>query len=146
MVDYYLVLLVGIVMAAGSIFLFITMVKDRIFPFLRILKTLGLFVVGIGLLVFTVPDLKSIVAKDYDKLEGKCTIDTAKSGRHHTTKTYFDMVYLDEKIMSKGKPELPAYGEANPYYCEITVSKNHQFEMDYKVYDWKTRELLETSD
>ena len=146
MVDYYLVLLVGIVMAAGSIFLFVTMVKDRIFPFLSILKTLGLFVVGIGLLVFTVPDLKSIVVKDYDKLEGKCTIDTAKNGRHHTTKTYFDMVYLDEEIMSKKKPALPAYGDSNPYYCEITVSKSHQFEMSYKVYDWKTRELLETSD
>jgi hypothetical protein len=36
------------------------------------------------------------------------------------------------------------YGRAVPYYCEVTVTKDHEFEVSYKIYDAKSRDLILT--
>ncbi|MCT4476955.1 hypothetical protein N0U24_07220 [Peribacillus frigoritolerans] len=43
-------------------------------------------------------------------------------------------------------PALDAYGKSIPYYCEVTVTKDHMFEIGYKIYDAKTRKLILTSE
>lgn len=45
-------------------------------------------------------------------------------------------------VFLRNIPELDAYGKSIPYYCEVTVTKDHMVEISYKIYDEKTRKLI----
>lgn len=42
-------------------------------------------------------------------------------------------------------PQLDAYGRKIPYYCTITVTKDHMWEISYAIFDIDTKELIVTS-
>ena len=42
-------------------------------------------------------------------------------------------------------PALDSYGKSIPYYCEVTVIKDYIFEIDNKIDDVYSRELILTS-
>jgi len=141
---YFLLLALGVISVIFAVVCFIFMYLDRDFGFLWTIKTLGAFLIGVFLLWFTIPSLKYIIMKDYDVVSGKCTIDVSSSGRD--VDTTFNMLDTDEQFDFQEIPALDAYGTSLPYYCKVRVTKDHKFEIDYKIYDFKTRKLLNPSD
>ncbi|MFJ5770159.1 hypothetical protein [Psychrobacillus sp. NPDC093180] len=100
------------------------------------------FLIGLLILWMTVPSLKYVITKDFDVVNGKCTIEISSSGR--SSDSTFNMIDTDDQFSFREIPELDAYGKSIPYYCEITVTKDHMWEMDYKIYDLKTRKLMDS--
>ena len=81
--------------------------------------------------------------KEYDAVSGKCVIEIDSSGR--SAEADFKMLNSDEVFSFRDIPSLDAYGKSIPYYCKVTVTKDHQFGVSYKIYDAKTRKLILTS-
>ena len=85
-----------------------------------------------------------MLLKEYDVVKGSCRIEITSSGR--TTESTFEMLDTDDMFYFTDIPALDAYGKSIPYYCEVTVTKDHLFEIDYKIYDVNSRVLLLTSE
>ena len=126
----------------GALIFLMLMYGDGELEFLSIIKTLGALLMGLLCLWITTPSLKSVITKDFDVVNGKCTIEIYSSGR--SSDSTFNMIDTDEQFSFMEIPELDAYGKSIPYYCEITVTKDHMWEMDYKIYDLKTRQLMDS--
>ena len=77
-------------------------------------------------------------------VKGDCVIEISSSGR--SSEATLDMLDTNELFSFTHIPELDAYGKSIPYYCEVTVSKDHMFEIGYKIYDVNSRQLLLTSE
>ncbi|MBT2724439.1 hypothetical protein [Bacillus sp. ISL-46] len=92
----------------------------------------------------TLPSLKYVVLKEYDVVSGKCVIEIDSSGR--SSEADFNMLDTGEMFTFNDIPALDAYGKSIPYYCKVTVTKDHMFENGYKIYDAKTRKLILTSE
>ncbi len=143
-VFYYFLLGLGAFLVIFAVFYFISMYRARELEFLDTVKILGGFLLGVLLLWMTIPSLKSVLMKDYDVVSGKCTVEITSSGR--STDSTFNMLDTDEQFEFQEIPDLNAYGRSIPYYCEVTVTKDHMFGIDYKIYDFKTRKLVNPSD
>ncbi|MDN3015449.1 hypothetical protein PH210_04395 [Paenibacillus sp. BSR1-1] len=124
----------------GSIFAFFAMYGTNDFRLLNIGKIFGTFFISVLLLVVTLPSLKYVVLKEYDVVSGKCVIEIDSSGR--SSEADFKMLDTDEIFSFKDIPALDAYGKSIPYYCKVTVPKDHMVEISYKIYDFKTRKLI----
>ncbi|MCM3118791.1 hypothetical protein M3610_26795 [Neobacillus sp. MER 74] len=140
---YYLMLILGVLFVVGSAIYFILMFINKDHPLLGIGKCLLTLLFGVLLLVITLPSLKYVVLKEYDVVSGKCVIEIDSTGR--SSEADFNMLNTDEVFSFRDIPPLDAYGKSIPYYCKVTVTKDHQFEVSYKIYDAKTRKLLVTS-
>ncbi|RFU61094.1 hypothetical protein D0466_19100 [Peribacillus glennii] len=140
---YYLMLILGVLFVVGSAIYFILMLIDKDYPLLEISKCFLAFLFGVLLLVVTLPSLKYVVLKEYDVVSGKCVIEIDSSGR--SSEADFEMLDTDEMFSFRDIPALDAYGKSIPYYCEVTVTKDHEFEISYKIYNAKTRKLIVTS-
>jgi len=143
MLMYYLMLILGALFVIGAVFTFIAMYGDKEYPLLNVGKSLGSLIIGVLLLVITLPSLKYVVLKEYDVVSGKCVIEIDSSGR--SSEADFKMLDTDEIFTFRDIPKLDAYGKSIPYYCAVTVTKDHKFEISYKIYDIKTRKLILTS-
>lgn len=133
---------VGVVLTIVGVILFILMFVHREVEFWTTISALGAFLIGFVLLWVTIPDLKSIITKDFDVVKGKCTVEVVSSGSS-LTDTTFNMIDTDEEFFTDGVPALDAYGEAIPYYCEITVTPKYGTVIDYKFYDLKTGKRMD---
>lgn len=118
------------------------MYVNREMKFLLTIKTLGAFLMGLLLLWVTIPSLKYVIMKDFDVVTGTCTIEISSSGR--SSDSTFNMIDTDDQFSFSEIPELDAYGKSIPYYCEITVTQDQMWEIDYKIYDLKTRKLMDS--
>ncbi|MGG0848362.1 hypothetical protein [Peribacillus simplex] len=141
---YYGLLIMGVVLFFVSIYVFISMYIEREFTFFDTFKALSALILGGLLLVITLPSLKYMLFKEYDVVKGSCIIDISSSGR--SSEASFEMPVTDEQFYFEDIPDLDAYGRAVPYYCEVTVTKDHEFEVSYKIYDAKSRDLILTSE
>ena len=126
----------------GSAIFFIRMYRKREIKFWSTIKMLSGFLMGLLILWMTVPSLKYVITKDFDVVNGKCTIEISSSGRY--SNSIFNMLQTEEQFSFNEIPELDAYGKSIPYYCEVTVTKDHMWTMDYKIYDLKTRKLIDS--
>ncbi|MCZ8535041.1 hypothetical protein [Psychrobacillus psychrodurans] len=97
---------------------------------------------GLLILWMTVPSLKYVITKDFDVVNGKCTIEISSSGR--SSNSIFNMLQTDEQFNFNEIPELDAYGKSIPYYCEVTVTKDRMWAIDYKIYDLKTGKFMDS--
>ncbi|WML52150.1 hypothetical protein RCG17_22570 [Neobacillus sp. PS3-12] len=140
MLVYYLMLILGAVFVIGAIFVLIVMYGTKDFRLLNIGKCLGVLLLGVLFLVITLPSLKYVVLKEYDVVSGKCVIEIDSSGR--SPEADFKMLNSDEMFTFRNIPKLNAYGKSIPYYCKVTVTKDHQVEISYKIYDVKTRKFI----
>ncbi|QKE72830.1 hypothetical protein HPK19_08435 [Arthrobacter citreus] len=52
------------------------------------------------------------------------------------------MLDSDEVFSFRNIPKLDAYGKSIPYYCKVTVTKDHNVEISYKIYNPKTQKLI----
>lgn len=129
MFDYYFMFILGSFLVIVSLFGFIDVGK-------RIL----IFLFGVLFLWVTLPSLKYVVQKEYDVVSGKCVIEIESSGR--SSSANFKMLDTDEIFVFNDIPALDAYGKSIPYYCEVTATKDHMFEISYKIFNHKTRELI----
>ncbi|NMO77585.1 MULTISPECIES: hypothetical protein [Bacillaceae] len=107
-------------------------------------KTIGVLLLGILLLTFTLPSLKYMLFKEYDVVKGECVIDIDSSGR--SAEAIFKMLDTDEIFTFADIPKLDAYGKKVPYSCTMTVTKDHKWEIGYKIYDIDTKKLILTSE
>jgi hypothetical protein len=139
MLIYYVLLIVGALLVIAAVFTFIAMYSDKDYTILNVGKSLGIFLIGVLFLAVTLPSLKYVVLKEYDVVSGKCVIEIDSSGR--SSEADFEMLDTDEMFTFRDIPDL----DAIPYYCEVTVTKDHMFEISYKIYDAKTRKLILTS-
>lgn len=137
---YYLLLALGLFLVIGAASGFIYMYMSRKLKFLRSIQMIGIFLMGIFLLTMTLPSLKNMVLKQYDVVEGECRIEISTSGR--SADTTLHMVDVDEYFSFPAVPSLDAYGTSIPYYCEVTVTKDHVFEIHYKIFDLETGNFL----
>lgn len=140
---YYFILFLGVLFVPGAIFTFVAMYRNKNYTILNVGKCLGTFLFGVLILTLTLPSLKYVVLKEYDVVRGKCVIEIDSSGR--TSEADFTMLDSDEIFTFRDIPALGAYGKSIPYYCEVTVTKDHMFEINYKIYDVKSRKLILTS-
>ena len=143
MLVYFFVLILGTVFVIGAVISFIIMYGNRDYRLLKVAKSLGALLMGIFLLAFTLPSFKYVVLKEYDVVSGKCVIEIDSSGR--SSEADFTMLDTDEIFSFRDIPSLDAYGKAIPYFCEVTVTKDHMVEISYKIFDVKTRKLIVTS-
>ncbi len=137
---YYVLLMVGFLSLIVTIIRFIAMHRNKGYTLLNVGKTLIALVIGVFCLVMTLPSLKYIVLKEYDTVSGKCVIDIDSAGR--SSEADFAMTDTDEDFIFRNISNLDASGKSIPYYCQVTVTKDHQFEISYKIYDAKTRKLV----
>jgi len=144
MFTYYSMLIVGLFLILGAVFIFMPMFIDRVYSLVKISKSIGCLLLGVLLLAFTLPSLKYVVFKQYDVVSGRCVIEIDSSSR--TSEADFDMQDTDEIFTFRDIPKLDAYGRSVPYYCKVTVTKDHNFEVSYKIYNSKTRKLILASE
>jgi len=141
---YYIVLSIGLLLVLSQAILLIFMYQDKELLSFDAFKSLFGFLVGVTLLVLTLPSLKSVIQKDYDVISGDCTIEVSSSGR--SAEASFNMIDTNEQYYFSEIPELDAYGKSIPYYCKVTVTKDHIFEIGYEIYDAKSRKLISKND
>lgn len=140
---YYAILTIGGVLFVIGVFWFIYMVKEKeVTPSNTFKVLLSLLLSGL-LLVITLPSLKYMIFKEYDVVKGSCTIEIDSSGR--SNEAAFKMTESADEFYFLDIPDLDSYGRAVPYYCELTLTKDHQFEIRYKIYDFTSMELIEAS-
>ncbi|MGI2328163.1 hypothetical protein [Planococcus sp. YIM B11945] len=139
---YYFMLLFGVFSVIVAVGLCLVMYFERNFTLVGSIQTILSLLIGVFLLVITLPTFKYMLFKEYDTVKGNCTIEISSGKSADAT---LRMPDTDDVFSFTDIPELDAYGKAIPYYCEVTVSKDHMFEVDYQIFDVKTRELLETS-
>ena len=84
-----------------------------------------------------------MIFKEYDVVKGSCTIEIDSSGR--SSEAAFKILDTNEVFYFRAIPELDSYGRAVLYYCEVSVTKDHEFEVGYKIYDAKSRNIIQTS-
>lgn len=140
---YYFILILGVLFVLGAIFTFVAMYRNKDYTILNVGKSFGIFLIGVLFLAITLPSLKYVVLKEYDVVRGKCVIEIDSSGR--SSEADFKILDSGEIFTFRDIPALDAYGKSIPYYCEVTVTKDHMFEINYKIYDVKTRKLILTS-
>ena len=141
---FYLMLILGALFVIGTVFALIVVYGTKDFRLLNVGKILGILLLGVLLLAITLPSLKYVVLKQYDVVRGKCVIEIDSSSR--SPEADFKMLNTDEMFTFRDIPALDAYGKSIPYYCKVTVTKDHMFEISYKIYDVKTRKLIVKSD
>lgn len=139
---YYFLFSLGVLFVIGSAIFLIRMYRKREIKFWPTIKMLSGFLIGLLILLMTVPSLKYVIMKDFDVVNGKCTIEISSSGR--SSDATFNMLHTGEQFTFNKIPELDAYGKSIPYDCEVTVTKDHMWTMDYKIYDLKTRKLIDS--
>lgn len=144
MLFYYVMLVAGVLFVIIAVLLIIAMYFGKDYSILGVGKTFGALLIGGLFLWVTLPSLKYMVLKEYDIVSGKCVIEIVSSGRH--SEADFNMLDTDETYSFADIPALDAYGKSIPYYCEVTVTKDHMFEISYKIFDIKTRKLILTSE
>lgn len=144
MTFYYTALILGTLFVLFSVISFFIFYSNKEIKFLNLIKIILPFLFGILLLTMTLPNLKDILLEDFDIVSGKCIIDIDTSGRSATAS--FIMLDTNEIFIFNDIPDLDAYGKAIPYYCELTVTKDHMWEIGYKIYDADSRELILTSE
>lgn len=140
---YYAMLIIGAVLLLIG-FWFIYMFKEKEFTLSNTFKALFSLIFSGLLLLITLPSLKYMLFQEYDVLKGSCTIEIDSSG--WTSEASFKMDDSSDVFYFRDIPDLDYYGRAVPYYCELTVTKDHEFEISYNIYDSKTRELIQTSE
>lgn len=140
--DYYFLFSLGVLIVIGSAIFLILIYRKREIKFWSTIKMLSGFLIGLLILWMTVPSLKYVITKDFDVVNGKCTIEISSSGR--SSDSTFNMLQTDEQFSFNEIPELDAYGKSIPYYCEVTVTKDHMWTVDYKIYDLKTGKLFDS--
>lgn len=141
---YWIVLSMGLLLVISQAILLIFMYQDNELLSFDGFKSIFGFLVGVTFLVLTLPSLKYFILKDYDVISGDCTIEVGSFGRRSSAT--FDMIETNEQFDFFDIPELDAYGSSIPYYCKMTVTKDHKLEIGYKVYDAKSRKLLFKND
>lgn len=144
MVMYFIMLLLGALFVFWSLYYIVAMYFDKEFPLMKAAKTIGVLLLGILLLTFTLPSLKYMLFKEYDVVKGECVIDIDSSGR--SAEAIFKMLDTDEIFTFADIPKLDAYGKKVPYSCTMTVTKDHKWEIGYKIYDIDTKKLILTSE
>ncbi|MCT2346106.1 hypothetical protein NQZ71_22715 (plasmid) [Niallia taxi] len=143
MLVYYFGLCVGFLLVIFSVYSFIQMYRKKTYPFIKIGKASGAIVLGTLILIVFLPSLKYMLFKEYDVVKGKCVIEVDSAGR--STMVDFIMQNSNDIYSFKEIPQLDAYGRNIPYYCAITVTKDHMWEISYAIYDINTKELIVTS-
>ncbi|MBZ9536563.1 hypothetical protein KGR20_20590 [Cytobacillus oceanisediminis] len=141
---YFIMLLLGALFVFWSLYYIVAMYFDKEFPLMKAAKTIGVLLLGILLLTFTLPSLKYMLFKEYDVVKGECVIDIDSSGR--SAEAIFKMLDTDEIFTFADIPKLDAYGKKVPYSCTMTVTKDHKWEIGYKIYDIDTKKLILTSE
>ena len=136
-------LILGTLFVIFSVIFFIYLYVNKELTFLNAGKNILAFLIGILLLTVTLPSLKFMLLKEYDVVKGNCRIEITSSGR--TTESTFEMLDTDDTFFFTDIPALDAYGKAIPYYCEVTVTKDHLFEIGYKIFDVNSQELILSS-
>ncbi|OIJ20690.1 hypothetical protein BKP45_08585 [Anaerobacillus alkalidiazotrophicus] len=143
MIYFYLMLILGALFIIFAVFSFIAMYVNKDYPLLNVGKSLGMLLIGVLFLTVTLPSLKYVVLKEYDVISGECVIEIVSSGR--SSEAVFTMLDTDRLFYFRDIPALDAYGKSIPYYCMVTATKDHMFEVSYKIYDSQTRKLIVTS-
>ena len=141
---YYAILAGGFVLTLFSVLLFFSLRDDNEARFKHYFGTLLMLLCGVGLIVYTVPSLKYVVYHDYATTKGVCTVEYDDQSKPRTIDLYYDKT--GDYFSFLDRADLGAYGPDVPYTCHVTTTKDHEFEISYRIYDLKTDKLLYSSE
>lgn len=133
-------LFLGIFFVVMAFVISILLYKQKEFKVLDAGKILIALIIGTFLLIITLPSLKYMIFKEYDVVKGNCSIELSSSGRN--AEAEIRIHETDEWFAFSDIPDLDAYGKSIPYYCEVTLTKDHEFSIGYKIFDLSSRELI----
>ena len=143
---FYLIFGLGVILYVVPIIKFVVMFMFQEFSIYKTIKSAFYLIIGIIILRITVPSLTYIIHKDFEVLQSECTIEivvTKDGGRGgNTTDITFHMLETGDEYYFSVIPELQDHDKTKHYYCDVTVTKDHMWEIGYEVYDLKSRELL----
>jgi hypothetical protein len=142
---FYLIFGLGVILYVVPIIKFVVMFMFQEFSTYKTIKSAFYLIIGIIILRITLPSLTYIINKDFEVLQDECTIEiVVKTGGRggDTTDITFHMLETGDEYYFSVIPELEDHDETKHYYCAVTVTKDHMWEIGYEVYDIKSRELL----
>ncbi|RDB34207.1 hypothetical protein [Exiguobacterium sp. RIT594] len=141
---YYAILAGGIICIVLSVLLYFWLREDNGIEFSLFFRLVLLCLLGVGLIWYTVPSLKYIVYHDYVTTKGMCTVEYDDQSSPRTIDLYYDET--GDYFSFLDRADLGAYGPDVPYTCHVTTTKDHEFEISYRIYDFKTDKLLYSSE
>jgi hypothetical protein len=142
---FYLIFGLGVILYVVPIIKFVVMFMFQEFSTYKTIKSAFYLIIGIIILRITLPSLTYIINKDFEVLQDECTIEIVVKtggGGGDTTDITFHMLETGDEYYFSVIPELEDHDETKHYYCAVTVTKDHMWEIGYEVYDIKSRELL----
>ncbi|MED3662783.1 hypothetical protein P4476_12995, partial [Ureibacillus terrenus] len=149
LVMYYSLLIIGALLLLGTLGLLINLFitkKDKGFKLFFII-----FLGFVGSIFFfgSLPTLKYVLAKDYEVIEGKCVLEVDsrdRGGYHYNIKmldTDEEFSFASDMEVAFDEPsKIKEYGVENTFYCEVTVTKDHELKLYHKIYDLNTGKLI----
>lgn len=142
MLFFYGMLALGLVLFLLGVGLTILALIGKVDSYFELAMPIGMVIVGVFLLQFTMPSLKQMITKDFKVSADECTVfESTESGKRNNASYRID--YKDgQQFHFEDGPYLDSYGEKFTYYCEVKQTKDEMFEIDYKVYDEKGGKLL----
>ncbi|ASI35324.1 MULTISPECIES: hypothetical protein [unclassified Exiguobacterium] len=141
---YYALLAGGIVCVVLSVLLHFWFREDTGIEFSLFFRLVLLCLFGVGLVWYTTPSLKYVFYHDYATTKGMCTVEYDDQSSPRTIDLYYDET--GDYFSFFDRADLGAYGPDVPYTCHVTTTKDHAFEIFYRIYDFKTGKLLYSSE
>lgn len=141
---YYAILAGGVVCMVLSVLLYFWLREDNGIEFSLFFRLVLLCLFGVGLVWYSAPSLKYVVYHDYATTKGVCTVEYNDESKPRTIDLYYDET--GDYFSFLDRADLGAYGPDVPYTCHVTTTKDHEFEISYRIYDFKTDKLLYSSE
>lgn len=138
-VTYFFIFLLGVAFVLQACYLLVLHFDNKQYSFFKKLKWTALLLLGLLLLWMTLPSFTEMIFRDYRVSEGGCFLKVVDSKSTTTEVTFTE---TNNTFSFRDAPDLDAYGEKIPYYCQVTTTRNGEFEIDYRVYDKDTKKLL----
>ena len=143
--SFYTFFGVGVLFFIVPIIILIVMFIKRKFSVWTSIKCAIAIILAIIIFWITLPSLTYIVNKDFEVVRGECTIDikiTKGTRGGDDSDITFHMLDTDDRFFFTVIPELDDHEKSKHYYCEVTVTKDHMWEIGYEIYELDSRELL----
>lgn len=138
-ITYFFIFLLGVSFFLPACYLLVLHFDNKQHSFFKKLKWTGILLLGLLCLWVTVPSFTEMVFRDYRVMEGSCFLEPSES---KGTSVEITLTETNNTFSFRDVPDLDAYGKKIPYYCQVTTTRNGDFEIDYRVYDQDTKKLL----
>ncbi|WP_096550802.1 hypothetical protein [Ureibacillus thermosphaericus] len=147
-VMYYSMLIIGALLLLVTVRLLIELFKTKEHKGAMLFLIILVGFMGSLLFFGNLPTLKYVLTKDYEVIKGECVfeMDSSHLGFSFDMKmldTNEDYFFATDAELAFDEPsKIMDYGIENTFYCEVTVTKDHELKIHHKIYDPDTGKLI----